>query len=107
MRLLLDEQVPRSFKQLLVGHEVRTVREMGWNGKSNGELLALARQEFDAFVTLDRNLEYQQNITERDIPIVLLIPGRSNIEHLSPLAPRILEILNDLEHGKVIHIEGR
>ena len=42
-----------------------------------------------------------------DIPIVLVIPGRTNIEHLSPLAPRILEALNDLERGKVIHIEAR
>ena len=107
MRLLLDEQIPLRLKELLAGHEVSTVREMGWNGRSNGELLALARHEFDAFVTLDRNLEFQQNITERDIPIILLIPGRSNIEHLSPLVPGILGALNDLERGRVIHIEGR
>ena len=106
MRLLLDEQMPRRLKGLLTGHEVWTVRDMGWNGKSNGELLALARYEFDAFVTLDRNLEYQQNITEIDIPIVLLIPKRSDIEHLTPLIPRILEVINDLERGKVIHIEA-
>ena len=107
MRLLLDEQVPRRLKQLLAGHEAWTVREMGWDSKSNGELLALARHEFDAFITLDRNLEYQQNITESDLPIIVLIPRRSNMEHLSPLAPRVLEVLNDLKRGDVIHIGRR
>ena len=66
MRLLLDEQVPRRLKELLTGHEVRTVRDMEWNGKaSNGEVLALARHEFDAFVTLDRNLEYHRTLPRR------------------------------------------
>ena len=84
MRLLLDEQVPRRLKRSFAGHNVQTVREMGWNGKSNGELLALARDEFDAFVTLDRKLEYQQNITEEDIPIFVLVTRRNNIEYLQP-----------------------
>ena len=60
MRLLLDESVPMQLRSLLVGHDVSTVRYMGWSSKSNGELLALARDEFDAFITLDRNLEHQQ-----------------------------------------------
>ena len=59
MRLLLDESVPMQLRSLLVGHDVWTVRQMEWDGKSNGELLALARDEFDAFIALDRNLEHQ------------------------------------------------
>ena len=67
MNLLLDEQMSGRFGRLLSGHEFFTVQQMGWDGKHNGELLALARNRFDAFITLDRNMEYQQNITEADI----------------------------------------
>ena len=106
MRLLLDEQMPRRMKSLLIGHEVLTVRDKRWNGKGNGELLALARDEFDAFITLDQKLEYQQNITEKDIPIIVLIAGRSSIGYLEPLVPKVLEALNNPKRGEVIHIEA-
>lgn len=106
MRLLLDEQAPGRLKRLLVGHEVQTVRDRRWNGKGNGELLQLARDEFDAFVTLDRNLEYQQNITEKDIPIIVLIARRSSIEYLEPLVPKVLEVLKNPMRGKVLQIEA-
>ena len=106
MRLLLDESVPVHLRNLLVGHDVRTVRGIGWDSKSNGELLALARDEFDAFITLDQNLEHQQNITERDIPIVVLVARRSRIDYLEPLVPRILEALPSLQRGHVIRIEA-
>ena len=105
MRLLLDEQVPRRLKRSFARHSVQTVRDMGWNGKSNGELLALARDEFDAFITLDRKLEYQQNITEKDIPIIVLITRRNNIEYLQPLVPKVLQALNDPKRGEIVHIE--
>ena len=104
MRLLLDESVPMQLRSLLVGHDVSTVRHMRWSGKSNGELLALVRDEFDAFITLDRNLEHQQNITERDIPIIVLIARRSRIDYLEPLVPRGLEALQNLKRGQVIRI---
>jgi len=106
MRLLLDEQVPRRLKRSFPGHSVQTVGDMGWNGKSNGELLALSRDEFDAFITLDRKLEYQQNITEEDIPIIVLITKRISIEYLHPLVPKVLQALNDPKRGEVVHIEA-
>lgn len=105
MRLLLDESVPAQLRSLLVEHDVWTVRRMGWSGKSNGELLALARDEFDAFITLDQNLEHQQNVTERDIPIIVLVARRSRIDHLEPLVPRTLEALPNMKRGQVIRIE--
>ena len=104
MRLLLDESVPMQLRSLFVGHDVSTVRYMGWSGKSNGELLALARDEFDAFITLDRNLEHQQNITGSDIPIIVLIARRSRIDYLEPLVPQVLESLQTLKRGQVVHI---
>ena len=106
MRLLLDEPVPVQLRSLLIGHDARTVRDIGWDSKSNGELLALARDEFDAFITLDQNLEHQQNITERDIPIIVLVARRSRIDYLAPLVPRMLETLPNLQRGQVIRIEA-
>ena len=106
MRLLPDEQVPRRLKKSFAGHNVQTVRDMGWNGKSNGELLELARDEFDAFITLDRKLEYQQNITEKDILIIVLITRRNSIEYIEPLVPEVLEALNNPKRGEVVHIEA-
>lgn len=54
MKVLLDECVPRKFKDSLTGHECRTVPEAGWAGKKNGELLSLAEQaDFEVFLTVD------------------------------------------------------
>jgi hypothetical protein len=66
---------------------------MGWASKRNGELLALAVGQFDAFLTADRNLSYQQNLSSLDIAIVVLVARSSRFEDLRMLAPRILEIL--------------
>ena len=64
MHLLLDESVPHRLKRSLPGHAVRTVVEMGWGGIKNGELLARAADEFDALVTVDKTLQYQQRSEE-------------------------------------------
>ena len=63
MKLLLDECVDWRFSRELTGHDVKTARQMGWTAIQNGELLALASQSFDVFITVDRNLAFQQNLT--------------------------------------------
>ena len=77
MRVLLDECLPRRLKQDLVGHETRTVPEMGWASKKNGELLKLAAGQFDIFLTVDRNLSHEQDLGQFDITVVVLV-ARSN-----------------------------
>ena len=72
-RVLLDECLPRHLKRSLEGHEVRTVPEAGWASKENGELLALAAPNFDVFVTVDRNLTFQQNPKGFNIGVIVLI----------------------------------
>lgn len=62
MKILLDECVDRRLAKDIVGHEVKTVPQMGWATIKNGELLTLAEREFDVFVTVDRNLSFQQNL---------------------------------------------
>jgi Domain of unknown function (DUF5615) len=56
VKVLLDECVDWRLGRDIVGHDVKTARQMGWAAIKNGELLALAEQQFDAFVTVDRNL---------------------------------------------------
>jgi hypothetical protein len=93
VRVLLDECLPRRLKRDLVGHDVRTAPEMGWASKSNGELLALAAADFDVFLTSDRNLSHQQNLSVFDIAILVLVAASNRIDDLRPLVPRVLEVL--------------
>ena len=61
MKVLVDECVDWRLRRDIVGHEVKTARQMGWSAVKNGELLALAQPEFDVFVTVDRNHSFQQH----------------------------------------------
>jgi len=105
MRILLDECIPRKLKHSLSAHQCRSVPEEGWAGKKNGELLALAEKAgFQVFLTLDRGIEYQQNLQPRNIA-VLLIRTKSN--RLADLLPRIAEIrasLDVLQPGQLAKI---
>jgi hypothetical protein len=66
---------------------------MGWASKRNGELLALAVEQFEVFLTADRNLSYQQDLSAFDIAIVVLVARSNRLEDLRPLLPRLLEVL--------------
>jgi hypothetical protein len=73
MKVLIDECVDWRLSHDIVGHEVKTARQMGWTAIENGELLALAiRSDFDVFVTVDRNLSFQQNVGALAIAVVVL-----------------------------------
>ena len=89
MRLLLDESVPRKLRFALAKHDVRTVVEMGWSGRKNGELLSLAAAEFDVFVTVDKNLPYQQNESALPIAVVVLDALSNELSSLLPLVPEL------------------
>ncbi len=104
MRLLLDESLPRRLGRELPGHQVVTVPEMGWAGKTNGELLSLARGEFDAFLTADQNLQYQQSLSESDIPIVVLGAQTNRFDDLKSLIPDVLSALEKIRPGEVISV---
>ena len=72
MKVLLDECVDWRLSRAIAGHDVKTAKQMGWASVKNGELLALASERFDVFVTVDRNLSYQQNVQALPIAIVVL-----------------------------------
>jgi predicted nuclease of predicted toxin-antitoxin system len=105
VRILLDECIDRRFARELPGHEVRTVPEAGWAGKSNGDLLALAENSYDVFVTVDRNLSFQQNVPKFSIAVIVLRAHSNRLAELRRLVPRLLEVLPVATRGEVTWVE--
>ncbi len=89
MRLLLDECVPTRLSRALPSHQVSTVVRRGWSGVKNGRLLALAATEFDVFVTVDKNLPYQQDMAALPIAVVILDAVSNELPFLLPLVPKL------------------
>lgn len=96
MRLLLDESLPHDLAALILGHQVSTVRHQGWASVKNGKLLALASTKFDVFITADRNLEFQQNLAQLPIAVVVLAARKNRLQDLEPLLPELTIVLNHL-----------
>jgi hypothetical protein len=101
VNILLDECVPARFTRSLFGHPVTTVQKRGWAGIKNGDLLALAEKEFDAFVTVDRKIGSQQDLTKFRIPVLLLRAHTNRLEHIRPLAAELLERLSGAVAGEL------
>jgi predicted nuclease of predicted toxin-antitoxin system len=97
MRLLLDESVPSRLRRSLAGHSVTTVVEAGWSGVTNGKLLALAAMEYDAFITVDKNVPYQQNLGALPIALLVLDSVSNELAALLPLVPALLQELSSLK----------
>ncbi len=97
-RVLLDHCVPRTVRQALVSCEVKTAHEMGWSGLKNGELLRAAEATlFDVFVTADKNLRHQQNLSNARIGIVSLPTNILSL--LLPHFPAIAAAVNRAAPG--------
>ncbi len=108
MRVLLDECLPRRLKQAFgADHTVATVPEQGWSGTKNGDLLALAAREFDAFITVDVGVPLQQNVGESSLTVVLLRAPSNRLDALLPLIPRALDMLASATAGQIIRIGDR
>jgi PIN like domain len=102
VRTLLDEQLPRQLARALTGHEVRTVQQEGWAGLKNGELLRLAAESgFEAYITADQNLQFQQNLARSSLRVVVLVAPSNALEDLLPLVSQILWVLPNLQPGQV------
>jgi predicted nuclease of predicted toxin-antitoxin system len=102
MKILLDECTPRLLKRLLSEFEISTVQDMGWTGVTNGALLAMAEAEFDVFVTTDKNLRYQQNLTGRRLAIIEL--PTNQVPVVASLVPAIRDVLVNIEVGEFVEI---
>lgn len=106
MRILLDENFPVDFSNHFDMHEIHTVHSLGWSGIKNGELLRRAHAVCDVFVTLDRNLEFQQNIKALPFGVVVVRAVSNRMRHLIPLAPAIVAAAAKVSAGDVQRVGG-
>lgn len=96
MRLLLDECVPARLSRALPSHQVSTVVQEGWSGIKNGQLLALAAGRFDALITVDKNLPYQQNTRNLPLAVIALDAASNELPRLLPIMPALERALAQL-----------
>ncbi len=104
MRVLLDECLPRQLKRDLTGHEAQTVPELGWAGKANGELLRLAASQFDVFLTVDRGIQYQQNLAGARIGVIAMAAPSNDVDALRPLLPAVLRAIPGIQPGQFVRV---
>jgi hypothetical protein len=101
VRVLLDECVDRRFAGDIAGHEVSTVPDVGWASLKNGELLGRAQAEFDVFVTVDRNLPFQSELSAFAIAVVVIRSPSNRVTDLRRLIPELLAVLPEAKAGQV------
>src|SRR5437763_7896061 len=105
MRILIDECLDWRLGRAFSGHDAISVQRMGWSGVQNGELLALAEQNnFNAFLAADRNLSFQQNISQHRVAVVILEGGGLRLRKTLPLIPKVLALLPTLKAGQVVRV---
>jgi predicted nuclease of predicted toxin-antitoxin system len=105
MKLLLDENLPHQLRFEIPDHVCFTVTYMGWSGVKNGELLNLARAEgFDAFLTKDAGIQYEQNLSLLPIAVVILQAPSNDIEDIRPLLPLLLATMHNLQPRQLVRL---
>lgn len=102
MKILFDQGTPVPLRRYLANHVVSTTFDLGWSQLANGELLTAAEDQFDAFVTTDKNLRYQQNLSGRRIAIVIL--PFASWPKLQTLTARIAAIIDGLQPGDYVEL---
>jgi hypothetical protein len=104
VRVLLDECVDWRLSRDLIGHDVKTARQMGWVSIKNGELLALAADHFDIFVTVDRNLAFQQGVPRHSVAVIVLCGPTNRLADLRPLLPNLLAAMKSAKPGRTTFV---
>ncbi len=105
MRVLLDECVPRELTIDLPGHEVWTVRGMGWASYKNGALLRLAAGRFDVLVTVDRGIHRDHSVPP-GIALVTIRAKSNRLPDLRPLAADLRRVVEQAERGRHYFVGG-
>ena len=107
MRVLLDECVSEGLRNYLAGHECQTARYAGFAGLENGQLLSAAQAaRFDVLLTVDRGFEYQQNLGDRQIAVIIFCGKSVLLEDRVPLMPACLAHLESVKRGQIVRIES-
>lgn len=105
-KILLDECIDWRFARHISDHAVTTVPDAGWAGLSNGELLTKAQRQFDVFITVDRKLPEQQNLSKFKIAVIILSGRTNRLQDLLSLVPEIAAALRHIKPGQVRYIGG-
>jgi len=105
VRILLDECLDWRLSRSIAGHEVASISQIGWAGIKNGELLARAAARFDAFVTVDRNLSFQQNVREARIAVIVLHARTNRLADLLSLVPGLLAAIDSATPGAIAIVD--
>ena len=105
MKLLIDENLPHQLRNAISGHEVFSVAFMGWSGVENGELLEFAsRDGFDAIISNDRGLEYEQNHDCLPLAVIVMLAPTNTMESLRPLIPQLHAALATLQPCQFVKV---
>lgn len=104
MRILIDECIPRKFKFSLKPHDCQTVPEAGFAGKRNGELLTLADGKYDVFVTLDRGLEFQQNLSGKRIAVIVIRSRSNRLTDVQQHTAACLAAIESIQAGQLVRV---
>ena len=106
MRVLIDECVDPRVKTLLLDHQPATVHDQGWNALEDGALLAVAENEFDVFLTIDRKLEFQQNVAKFGIGVVVVRVPKNQLRYYQVIRKELLWAIQRVQAGEVVHVDG-
>lgn len=106
MRVLFDHCTPRPLRRHLTDHEVKTDYQMGWAEITNGSLLTLTEQEFDALLTTDQNIPDQQNLRGRQIALIVLVAVNNKPVTLIPLMPQVNALLPTVQPGQIYTVQA-
>ena len=104
MKILPDECVPKRLGRLLPEHDVMTTPQAGWAGITNGELLQRAANAFDVFVTVDRNLAFQQNPSHLPLPVIVIHARSNKLRDIVHNVPALQQTLSSGLTRQVYHI---
>jgi hypothetical protein len=104
VRVLLDENLPLEFAAEVVGFSVATVRGLGWSGTKNGELMRRAAPGCDVFITMDRNLPYQQNIPALSFGVIVVYAHSNRLTDLRPIVPALLAAIPTVAPGTWVRV---
>jgi hypothetical protein len=94
LKVLFDHNVNRRLRRHLIGHDIKTTQQMGWDRLENGVLLQAAAPEFDAFLSFDKKMEYEQNLLTLPLPVILVDSISNALPASLPFVPFILALLN-------------
>jgi hypothetical protein len=100
--VLIDESLPKRIRRQLPGFQAFTVPQRGWSKTKNGALLRLAESAgFDAFLTADQSLQYQQNLSTSKLRIIVFAAPSNRLEHIGPLLPQAINALHEMLPGEL------